>query len=112
MNQIITSKDLVTFNEAICKAESDKWFKVIMKVSMKYNEVGELVKFPEGFKPIGCKCVFRTKKDSKDRIDRYKTRLVAKRYTQREGIDYNETFSHVSSRIHVESLWLLLPILI
>lgn len=64
--------------------------------SMKHNEVWKLVELPENFKPIGCKWVFKTKKDSKGRIDRYKARLAAKGFTQQEGIDYNETFSSVS----------------
>jgi len=37
--------------------------------------------------------LFKTKQDSKGNIERYKARLVAKGLSQREGIDYKETFS-------------------
>ena len=65
---------------------------------MKDNDVWDLVPLPEGVKPIGCKWIFKTKRDSKGDVERYKACLVAKGYTQKEGIDYKETFSPVSSK--------------
>jgi Reverse transcriptase (RNA-dependent DNA polymerase) len=49
-------------------------------------------------KPIGCKWIFKTKKDSEGNVKRYKARLVAKRFTQKEDIDFTKTFSHVSTK--------------
>ena len=65
--------------------------------SMNDNEVWDLIELPEGVKPIGCKQIFKTKKDSKGNIERYKARLVAKDFTQKKDIDYKEIFSPVSS---------------
>ena len=51
------------------------------------NQTWTLVDLPKDSKAIGCRWVFR-KKDN----ERYKTRLVAKEYAQKEGIDYCEIF--------------------
>ncbi|RVX09496.1 Retrovirus-related Pol polyprotein from transposon TNT 1-94 [Vitis vinifera] len=77
--------------------EFDMAMKDEMK-SMKDNGVWDLVELPEGVKPIGCKWIFKTKWDSKGNIVKYKARLAVKGFTQKEGIDYKETFSPVSSK--------------
>ena len=92
--------DHVTFLDVVHSPQYDKW-NIAMKeemLSMANNVVCDLVEMPENFKPIGCKWVFKTKKDAKGKIERFKSRLVAKGYTQKEGVDYTETFSPVSSK--------------
>lgn len=41
-------------------------------ISMESNKVMDLVKFLSGGKVIGCKWVFKTKRDSQGNIERYK----------------------------------------
>ena len=59
-------------------------------------------------KPIGCKWIFKTKRDSKGDVVRYKAHLVAKSYTQKEDIDYKETLSSVSSKDSFRTIMTLL----
>ena len=66
--------------------------------SMNTNGVWDLETIPKGAKTIGCKWIYKTKYDSKWNVERFKARLVTKGFTQREGIDYNETFYPVSCK--------------
>ncbi|GJZ30437.1 retrovirus-related pol polyprotein from transposon TNT 1-94 [Tanacetum coccineum] len=45
---------------------------------------------------FGTKWVFRNKKDERGIVVKNKARLVARRYTQEEGIDYDEVFAPVA----------------
>ena len=63
--------------------------------SLDDNNVWELVELPAGRKTVGSKWVFKLKKNADGSIERCKARLVAQGYSQKEGLDYDETFSPV-----------------
>jgi hypothetical protein len=69
------------------------------------NQVWVLVDPPPGCKPIGTKWVWKDKEGVKGEVVRNKSRLVARGYSQKEGIDYEETFAPVS---HFEVIRILL----
>ena len=72
--------------------------------SLHQNRTWELVELPKGKKTIDNKWVYTRKEGSPNQSTlRYKVRIVAKGFAQKEGIDYNEVFSPVvkHTSIHV-----------
>ncbi|KAH9679437.1 hypothetical protein KPL71_026134 [Citrus sinensis] len=96
----VMEDDPINFHQAMQSSNSYKWIEAMNEEykSMQDNKVWELISLPSGVKPIGCKWIFKTKRDSNGNVERYKERLVAKGFTQKEGIDYKETFSPVSTK--------------
>jgi hypothetical protein len=60
---------------------------------------------PSNFHPIGNKWVFKNKQSKDGMVVRNKARLVAQRFCQKEGIDYEETFAPIA---HLEAIRILL----
>ena len=63
--------------------------------SLHDNDVWDLVPLPEGRKAVGSKWVYKVKRNADGYVERCKARLVAQGYSQKEGLDYDETFSPV-----------------
>jgi hypothetical protein len=60
------------------------------------NQVWELVDPLPGCKPIGTKWVWKNKEGEKGEVVRNKSRLVVQGFSQKEGIDYKETFAPIA----------------
>ncbi|GKB79940.1 retrotransposon protein, putative, ty1-copia subclass, partial [Tanacetum coccineum] len=96
----------LTYQEVVACEDSFKW-KAAMKEemnSLRKNKTWELVDHPARKKLVSCKWIFKIKEGIKGvQKPRYKTRLVARGFIQRAGIDYNEVFSpvvrHTSIRV-------------
>ena len=101
--------DPCIYEEAMKDIDAHHWVKA-MKFeldSVYSNQVWDLVKVPNGIKHIGCTWVYKRKRGIDEKVETFKERLVVKWYTQKEGIDYKETFSPV---VMLKSIKILLSI--
>ena len=63
-----------------------------------------MVDLPLNKSVVACKWIYKIKTYADGSIDRYKSRLVAKGFTQEYGIDYEETFAPVAHLTSIQSL--------
>ena len=77
-----------TYEETINDIDAHHWVKAMKSEldSMYSNQVWDLVKAPNGIKPIGRKWVYKRKRGIDGKVETSKVRLVAKGYPQKEGI--------------------------
>lgn len=92
--------DPLSLDEVVSSVESDKWLETMKPELLGNNSFWDLVHLSMGLMSMECKRVYEIKKDSKENVKCYKEKLVAKWYTQREVIDYNETFSPIFLKSH------------
>ena len=71
------------------------------------NNVWDLMELPSGKCLVGNKWVFKRNLKPDGSVERYKSRLVAQGFTQKQGQDYHEAFSPV---IRSESLRMLIAL--
>lgn len=87
-----------SMDEAMSRPDAQKW-KIAADSefqSLQKNQTWELVNLPPNKNLVGCKWLFKLKRDSEGKVDRYKARLVAQGYSQEAGLDYDEVFAPVA----------------
>ena len=60
------------------------------------NDVWEIVPRPKNKDMVSSKWLYKIKHVANKSIEKHKVRFVAHRFSQKEGIDYEETFAHVA----------------
>ncbi|KAL0346419.1 UNVERIFIED_CONTAM: Copia protein [Sesamum calycinum] len=98
-----------TYEEAISDINSGKWLEAMRfeLESISSNNIWTLVSPPKGFKLIRCKWVYKRKLGAEGEVITFKASLVAKDYTQRPSVDFEETYSPIAMS---KSIWILLVI--
>ncbi|CAA0810997.1 Uncharacterized mitochondrial protein AtMg00820, partial [Striga hermonthica] len=87
-----------------CRKRSDwvRWKEAIEAELDSLNKrkvFGSIARTPQNVIPVGYKWVFVRKRNENNDVVRYKARLVAQGFSQRPGIDFDQTYSRVIDEI-------------
>ncbi|GIL46063.1 hypothetical protein Vafri_3149 [Volvox africanus] len=98
VNIAIRMKEPATYEEAVRGPQSHEWGKAMdAEIEAQLaNGTWELGIPPKGAKVLPCRWVYKVKTNPDGSVDRFKVRLVAKGFAQREGVDYGELFAPTS----------------
>ena len=101
--------DPTSLKEAMSSDFKQQWLQAMSEEYQALLENGTwiLVKrddLPGDCKPIGCKWVFKVKRDSLGNVERYKARLVAKGFQQTYGVDFEETYAPTAKAAAVRTI--------
>lgn len=72
--------------------------------ALESNHTQGIVDLPLGKRPISCKWIYKIKFLALGEVERYKAKLVARGFSQQEGLDYGDTFRPVSKMVTVRSV--------
>ena len=88
--------DPVDVSSAMSRPDKEMWERAMIEElrSFEENEAWELVDAPENATIVDYKWVFKRKIDGENKVT-YRARLVARGFSQKPGVDYEETFSPV-----------------
>jgi hypothetical protein len=106
---ILDDEEPKFYRQAINGPNANLWHSAIEAEmdSHRCNHTWDVVDRPTDRKIVDSKWVFKIKRLSEGSVDKFKARLVAKRFSQIQGQDYDESFAPV---VRFNSLCLLLSI--
>lgn len=98
--------DPTTYKEAIAAYDAKKWIQAMQDEihNMDRRNVWTLTKLPPGRKAVKSKWVLKRKLNADGTLERHKARIVAKGFTQKKGVDFDETFSAVVAMKTIRTL--------
>ena len=73
------------------------------------NDVWDIVPKPENKSVVSSKWIYKIKHVVHGCIEKYKVIFVARGFSKKEGIDYEETFSLVARYTSIKLSWNWLP---
>lgn len=95
---LIELDEPTSYEEAVTGEDAENWKKAINE-ELKAHELNgtwTLQDLPKNKKTIESKWVFKIKHGIHGDVHQYKTRLCAKGYSQKQGVDYQEVFAPVA----------------
>ena len=100
--------DLVNQEPTIYKevAHKKEWVEEMMEEyqSIMKNDVFDIVSKPENKSAVSSKWIYKIKHACDGSIEKYKVRFVSRGFSQKEGIDYEETFSPVARYTSIRTI--------
>lgn len=92
-----SAEDPTSFDEIQGRSDRQNWNQAMTEEydSLMNNETWKLVDIPDGKRVIQTETFFKTKSDADGKVVRHKAKLVARGFSQRYGIDYEETYAPV-----------------
>lgn len=87
----------LSVKEVLSRPDKEKWRKAMLDEMQSFdeNDTWDLVDMPSHGTIVDSKWVFKIKMCDSNSDPVYRARLVAKGFTQKQGLDYDETFSPV-----------------
>ena len=68
------------------------------------NDVWDIVPRPEGKSIVTSKWLVKIKHASDKSVEKYKAKFVARGFSQREGVDYDETFAPIAQFTSIRTI--------
>jgi hypothetical protein len=99
----LLDEEPTTFEESVQKKQ---WKEAMMKEhqSIMKNDVWEIVPRPKEKSVVTSKWVYKIKHAADRSVDKYKARFVARGFSQKEGENYDKTFSPVARYTSIRAI--------